>query len=130
MSSPEPPGGRPPIGESPRWIAVHMFVALGWVIVIAVLVRLLPDGQHGWLGVLLTTGALLVLVNMALLYKARCAMLDKVGTGYLRTAIVLIAVLSISGTWHLSIPAGIAFYIWTIVERRRQRKPPTRKSVV
>ncbi|MBC7593221.1 MAG: hypothetical protein H7288_04675 [Kineosporiaceae bacterium] len=45
---------------------MHAFVALGWVIVIAVLAPLLPVGQHGWLGVLLTAGALLILVNMAL----------------------------------------------------------------
>ena len=125
MNSTEPPGGRLPIGESPKWIVIHVFVMLGLLMTIALLLQLLPDSQHGWLRELLGVGSLVVLASLTRFYKARRTTMGKVETGYLRTALFFISAPGIAGTWHLSIPAGVAFYIWTIVERRRQRKPPT-----
>lgn len=121
MSSPEPLGGGLPIGESPRWIAVHVFVVLGLLMVIVLLLRLLPDSQHGWLRESLGAGSLVVLASLARFYAARRATMGKAETGYLRTALYFISAPGIAGIWHLSIAVGAAFYIWTIVERRRQR---------
>lgn len=114
-----------PIGESPKWIAVHAFVALGWMILIAVIARLIPEEEQEWLRAVLTAGPLVILTSLARFYATRRAQMGKVETGYLRTALFVISIAGIAGTWHLTVPAGLAFYIWTIVEHRRQRKPPT-----
>ena len=125
MSSPEPPGGRLPIGESPKWIAVHAFIMLGLLLTVALLLRVSPDGLHRWLRELLGAGSLMVLASLARFYVPLRTTMSKVDTGYLRTALFFVSVSGFGGAWYLPIPAGVAFYIWTIVERRRQRKPPT-----
>ena len=121
MSSPEPPGGRLPIGESPKWIAVPVFIVLGLLLTVALLLGLLPDSQHRWLRELLGAGSLLALASLARFYAARRTAMGKIETSYLRTALFVISMAGVAGTWHLSLAAGVAFYIWTIVERRRQR---------
>ena len=42
--------------------------------------------------------------------------------GYLRTAIVVLAVIGIPGALPLSLVAGVVFLAWTVVEKRRQER--------
>ena len=122
MSSTEPPGGRLPIGESPRWITFHVFVGF-FSFPALILVSLLVPSDYVWgIRALLSAIVMGTLASLARQYTVRRHTMTKVETSYLRFGLILIAGPGIpAGTWYLSIPAGIAFYIWTIVERRRPR---------
>ena len=121
MSSLEPPGGRLPIGESPRWIVVHALVGFGCLVVTILLALVLDDESDNWLGIALSAASLSTLVSLGLRYAALRREMTGVELSYLRFAIFLIAVFGLSGAWALSLVGGCAFYIWTIIERRRQR---------
>ena len=82
---------------------------------------MLDDESDNWLGIALSAASLSTLVSLGLRYAALRREMTGVELSYLRFAIFLIAVFGLSGAWALSLVGGCAFYIWTIIERRRQR---------
>lgn len=122
MTSPEPPIERSPIGESPKWIAWHAFVGFGSLPVLGfITLPFRPEHQWTFFSAL-TVVILLLLANFARMYAPRRYEMTKTETSYLRFALLIIAGAGVTGTWHLSIPAGVAFLVWTIVVRRRQKQ--------
>ena len=120
MSSMEPPGGRLPIGESPRWIMVHAFVGLGASFAI-IFLHALPEGTHPTLRWMQALIPVIVLASLGRLYAHRRSSMSDVETGYLRTAIVLLTIAGIPGTLPLTLVVGPLFFIWTIVEKRKRK---------
>jgi hypothetical protein len=117
------PESRLPIGQSPRWITIHTFVGLG-VCVAVLLLYGLPDGARPtvrWLHALVPIAVLAVLARA---YGRRRRTATPIEVGYLRVSIILITAAGVAGALPLSIVPGVAFYVWTIVEKRRQRTSP------
>lgn len=122
MSAVKPPIDRFPVGQSPRWITVHVFVGF-FSFPALILVSLLVPSDYVWvIRALLTAIVMGVLASLARQYAVRRHTMTKVETSYLRFGLFVIAGTGIpAGKWYLAIPAGIAFYVWTIVDRRKRK---------
>lgn len=113
------PESRSPVGQSPRWITVHTFVGLGIAIVVMALYAL-PDGAHSAVRWAQAIVPVVVLAVYARAYAVRRHALTDVEIGYLRFSIILLSIPGIPGTIPLTLIAGPAFLIWTVVEKRRR----------
>lgn len=114
------PEQRRPIGQSPRWITIHALGGLAAVLVVIALYAL-PDGTEPAVHWAQAIVPVLVLASLARGYAARRRTMTSVETGYLRMAVVLLTIAGIPGTIPLSLPVGVAFLAWTVVEKRRAR---------
>lgn len=115
------PETRRPIGDAPRWIAVHAIGGFSSFFLLSVLDLVIPGDDPDPYRALLTVITVLTLASMAWFYASRRRTMTKLETTYLRIGIVVVALTGLQGTWFLSVPVGVALYAWTIVERRRLR---------
>lgn len=114
------PESRSPVGQSPRWITVYTFVGLGIAVVLIGLYAL-PDGARPAVRWLQAIVPVVVLAVYARAYAARRRTMTDVEIGYLRFSIILLTLPGIPGAVPLTLIAGPAFLIWTVVEKRRRR---------
>jgi O-antigen/teichoic acid export membrane protein len=99
---------------------VYTFVGLG-VSIAAMLLYALPDGARPTVRWIHAIVPVLALAALARAYAPRRRELTPIDTGYLRVGIILLAAAGGAGALPLSFVAGAAFYIWTVVEKRRNR---------
>lgn len=114
------PETRLPVGQSPRWITIHTFVGLG-VCIATFGLYALPDGAHPTVSWIHAIVPVVVLAVFARAYASHRRSMTSVETGYLRMGIVLITAAGVAGAVPVSLVAGLAFFIWTVVEKRRRR---------
>ena len=112
------PESKIPIGNSPRWIAIYAFVGLGFYFVTWALYGL-PDSARSaarWVHAIVPVIALILLARE---FAKRRRSMTTTEISYLRYAIVIWTGVGILGALPLTLVAGPAFYLWTVVEKRR-----------
>lgn len=105
-----PPGtDRLRIGESPAWIVLHVIAGVVGVPAVGALV----DWQAPTWAARLTMAVLTVAVfaSLAIHYRRHRDHMDAASFGYLRLALFFITLVGLLG-WYVSLPLGIAFYLW------------------
>ncbi len=107
--------------QAPRWISVPSLADALGVIALMVL-NLLPASTHSYLA---WGRAALPLVAMGVLARSRHRRLPVTAheLGYVWVGILVLTLAGLSalagGAWPLTLVAGSAFWVWTVVERRR-----------